>query len=446
MGKGGHKLADHVKLSNRPKKPFAKKVSENRAFKRRHGITYSGPTDSKPDTTLLADLDIPPYEEICRMSEEDARRLLIKHGVLPHCRERQEFRCWGCQAIMVKQSKGFRCPSGRQCKVRGRVQNADFVWTPFMLHRRAAPFDKKPSYKTFVRSAYCLGLRIAADQAAHLTRSAGTAIKAQAKRLEHYNRWHRIALAYTEYKHAQTHRFPTEVVECDSARFGTAKVPGGGRMHTGRTLILKGRQSKQWTSQPLPAKTSFGKRGMGPESTSEVKSVIQRQTPDTALLGVDGAKAWRGAAGSRIVLEGVNHQKKIFTPASSVPAKVLKKPAQRFLKNQSRGATKGAKAYKSHYRVAGGDNAVEGAFGMVSNCLRKTNSRGRNAKCNTRTLLAQSAAALVRKAGLPVVLEAYRTYRLDLASGRLGLSPMHAWDVQSLTWLLAAQEEADVEV
>lgn len=237
MGKGGHKTAGHVKLTQR--KPFAKKVSENRAFKKKHGITYSGATDSKPDTTLLANLRIPPYEEICRMTEEDARRLLIKHGVLPHCRDRMELRCWGCQAVMVQQTKGWRGPAGRQRKVRARVEDPALVWTPSARYKNSAARGWKPCYRTFLRSAYTLGLRIAADQAAHLTRPAGTTLKAQEKRLGHYNRWHRIALAYAEFKHAQTHRFPTEVVEADSSTFSSSKAPGGGRRHSGRTLILK---------------------------------------------------------------------------------------------------------------------------------------------------------------------------------------------------------------
>jgi len=36
------------------------------------------------------------------------------------------------------------------------------------------------------------------------------------------------------------------------------------------------------------------------------------------LLGVDGVKAWPAAAGPRVILGAVNHQKKVFTPASAV--------------------------------------------------------------------------------------------------------------------------------
>ena len=287
---------------------------------------------------------------------------------------------------------------------------------------------------------------MSADQAAHVTRAENITRKAQMKRLEHYNRWHRIALAFSEYKHAQEHRFPTEVIECDTARFGTTRCSDGARMHTGRTLVLKGRQSKQWTCQPLPPKISYGKRGIGPETISEVRPAIQLQTPLTALLGVDGAKAWPAAAGPRLILGGVNHQKKVFTPASAVSKKGLKKPTAQFLARQSRGKKKGAASYKQHYRVAGGDHAVQGTFGMISNCLRKTNSRGRNAKSKTRTLLAQPAATLVKRPGVNNILSANKTYREALLTGSLGLSPQQAFKLEKLTWLIPTEaEERDTE-
>lgn len=128
------------------------------------------------------------------------------------------------------------------------------------------------------------------------------------------------------------------------------------------------------------------------------RPAIQSQTPLTALLGVDGAKAWPAAAGPRVILGAVNHQKKVFTPASAVSKKGLKKPTAQFLARQSRGKKKGAASYKQHY---------------IPSCWRRQRRRGdiwndlqlspqnqfqrRNAKSKTRTLLAQSAAALVRR-------------------------------------------------
>ena len=185
---------------------------------------------------------------------------------------------------------------------------------------------------TFVRSAYAFGLRMAPDQAVHLTRTKDTSLVAQTKRIEHLYQKHRIALAFSEYLHAETLKFPTEVVEADSARFGSG-YECGKRIHSGRMLVLKGRQSKQWSSQPLPVKVSKGKRGMGPETVQEVSGPIQKQTPASALLGVDGGKAWKKAAEGRIVLRGVSHQTKIFTPASKVSKQKLPAKTKKFLEN-----------------------------------------------------------------------------------------------------------------
>ena len=101
-----------------------------------------------------------------------------------------------------------------------------------------------------------------------------------------------------------------------------AKKNSGQRVHSGRTLVLKGRQSKKRSSQPLHVKSSTGKRGMGPETAEEVSPAIQKQVPKSALLPVDGARAWKRAADGRQILTGVNHQKKIFTPASKVEKKI----------------------------------------------------------------------------------------------------------------------------
>ena len=94
---------------------------------------------------------------------------------------------------------------------------------------------------------------------------------------------------------------------------GLEAAKNGQRVHSGRTLVLKGRQSKTWSLQPLPVKISTGKRGMGPETAEEVPPAMQKQVPKSALLAVDGARAWKRAADGRLILTGVNHQKKMFT-------------------------------------------------------------------------------------------------------------------------------------
>ena len=305
------------------------------------------------------------------------------------------------------------------------------AFTPFAGYKRRC---ERPNYVTFVRSAYAFGLRMAPDQAVHLTRTKDTSLVAQTKRIEHLYQKHRIALAFSEYLHAETLKFPTEVVEADSARFGSG-YECGKRIHSGRMLVLKGRQSKQWSSQPLPVKVSKGKRGMGPETVQEVSGPIQKQTPASALLGVDGGKAWKKAAEGRIVLRGVSHQTKIFTPASKVSKQKLPAKTKKFLEKQSNGKRKGARMYQRHFRVAGGDNCAEGIFGHLANIMRKTNSRGRHAKPQMRTLQAQSSAALLRRPGFLNVLLAHAKYKEALLTGRLGVSPNQAYNFHQCWWL-----------
>ena len=429
MGKSGNKVEKHVRLGKCGK--FGKKVSANRAFKKKHGVSYSGRTTGTPDTMKLADLDIPSYEEIAALRDETARRLLIDKGLLHHNRHDLSFKCWSCQAPMDKAGKGYRCSAGRTCKSRPRIEDPLLAFTPFAGYKHRC---ERPNYVTFVRSAYAFGLRMAPDQAVHMTRTKDTSLVAQTKRIEHLYQKHRIALAFSEYLHAETLKFPTEVVKADSPRFGRG-YECGKRIHSGRMLVLKGRQSKQWSSQPLPVKVSKGKRGMGPETVEEVSGPIQKQTPASALLGVDGARAWKGAAAGRIVLGGVNHQTKVFTPASKVSKQKLPAKTKKFLDKQSNGKRKGARMYQRHFRLAGGDNCAEGIFGHLANIMRKTNSRGRHAKPQMRTLQAQSSAALLRRPGFLNVLLAHAKYKEALLTGRLGVSPNQAYNFHQCWWL-----------
>lgn len=66
--------------------------------------------------------------------------------------------------------------------------------------------------------------------------------------------------------------------------------------HQGRTLVLKGRSSKQWETVAL--KTSYSKRGrgMGTEQRAEIEPAPRRMVGDNCIMAADGAKAWQGAA------------------------------------------------------------------------------------------------------------------------------------------------------
>ena len=151
-------VKDHAKLTQAGKslKPFARKVSENRAFKKKHGLSYSGKNNVEPDMKKLSQLEIPSFEEILGLQQQTAKKLLIEHGVLPRIKEKKPaFLCWGCGKVMEKNGRGFRCSSGRDCSVRGRIEDPDFVWTPFAGYKRT---NFSIDYKAFLRSAYTLGL------------------------------------------------------------------------------------------------------------------------------------------------------------------------------------------------------------------------------------------------------------------------------------------------
>lgn len=99
---------------------------------------------------------------------------------------------------------------------------------------------------TFVRSAYAFGLRMAPDQAVHMTRTKDTSLVAQTKRIEHLYQKHRIALAFSEYLHAETLKFPTEVVE---ARSRLTRPDLGAAMNVENEYILAG----CWSSKGVKA-------------------------------------------------------------------------------------------------------------------------------------------------------------------------------------------------
>lgn len=124
------------------------------------------------------------------------------------------------------------------------------------------------------------------------------------------------------------------------------------------------------------------KRGMGPETAEEGPlQPIQKQVPKSLLLAVDGAQAWKPAADGCLILTGVNHEKKIFTPAS----KVAKKDPKQSQGSQESSVTMLLKVSSVTSR----------------NMLRKTNSKGRNAKAKMRShkVLLDSSEISIRLAG-----------------------------------------------
>ena len=121
----------------------------------------------------------------------------------------------------------------------------------------------------FLRSAYLLGIKCGQDQSMHLMRGANQTKTAVKNKLENFRRLHRVALAFSEVQHASRLTFDKQVVEPDSARLHKRHDEQGHKVHSGRTLVVKARESKQWLATPLPPKVSRGKCGHPPESTEE---------------------------------------------------------------------------------------------------------------------------------------------------------------------------------
>ena len=88
---------------------------------------------------------------------------------------------------------------------------------------------------------------------------------------------------------AQAVVFKDEVVETDTARTA-GRMESNSRTHTGRTLVLKGRKTKQWTAVALRPSSTSGRRGCPPETASEVRKPLQRSLGPGGVLAADGAK------------------------------------------------------------------------------------------------------------------------------------------------------------
>lgn len=171
---------------------FAKKISENRKFSRVHKVAYSGGTKSAPSTAGLRDLQQPSFGFIFQMAQKEAKSYLIKHGVLASKKRRPEpLHCWGCQGRLIEQNDGsFRCPgSAKACQVRARVTQDDTAFTAFYMHKR---MSQEPDYCSFLRTAFCLRIKLANDQCAHMVRQESEGLCATLGKVDRAYKWHKV--------------------------------------------------------------------------------------------------------------------------------------------------------------------------------------------------------------------------------------------------------------
>lgn len=435
------KLQDKAKLTKAGtvgvKGKFAMKTAQNRAFRTRHGLTYSGSSSSNaPTSVVLRAFEQASFRDILLLSAKQAKNLLFERNVLARQRRSDEvFHCWGCGAKMVRQAdQSLRCAaSSSACHIRGRISDAQLAYTPWA---NCAQTQAAPNWQLFLQTAYCLGVRMSNDQAAHMCKSTGETIRASYEKVLRCYTAHKIALAFAETTLAQQTVFQDEVVETDTARSAGRKEKKV-RHHCGRTLVLKGRDSKKWTLHALNKNTSKGKRGSAPETAHEVRKPLQKSLGRGVVVAADGAKSWPGAT-KKPILKGVSHGRKLFTPTAKVPKKSLDaretKTLQRHAKAKA-GAGKMVAEYQNHYAVPAGDNSAEGCFGNLKNTLRRIGGSGKGRKDHRRTIDALASSALLRQPGLEAILKAHVQYRCAGRSGKLKLSPKKFYEPTQCAWL-----------
>lgn len=290
------------------------------------------------------------------------------------------------------------------------------------------------NYAGFLRTCYCLGIKAANDQAAHLSRDKDQSFRSARDMVHLFYKKHRVVLAYAEKIHASQKVFQDDIVEVDTGRT-SGKTVGGSRHHQGRLLALKGRLQKTWAVHSLETKINDGKRGSPPETKSEMTPLLQGSLGKGVVVAPDGARAWRAAASGHARLTGVSHLRKIYTPASQLQKKDLDKRTSKLLKRNSKGPRRLAREYKNHWRLAGGDNAAESLLGHVKNAGRRMQTVGRTGSSALKEVQSLAAARLLRCPGLLTILKAYRQYREAGLKGQLQMSPSQCFEPEKCSWL-----------
>lgn len=180
-----------------------------------------------------------------------------------------------------------------------------------------------------------------------------------------------------------------------------------------------------------------------------VPTVVQKNPCRLLLLQKQllvPSKAWGAAAreAKKPLLIGVQHGKRLFTPASSLQKNQVDTKTHKFLQKCSQPKKKACKAYKDKFVAAARDNVAEGLVSNLKHTARRLNSLrgGRVANSNQKSVTAQSSATLLRQAGLYSVLESAKLFREARSNGTLTLSPRDAFDYQKHGWLTGDAENA----
>ena len=170
------KLLDKAKLAKagsvRVRGSFAERQAKNREFRSKHKLTYSGPSSDAPaSSTVLRSFEQKSFLVFAAMTEKAAKEFLYQKGVLPKAIRSDRacgIHCWGCQGELTRTGEEWRCAaSTSRCSIRGRLRNPQLAFTPWYGHNRSGC---APDYGMFLRTAFCLGVRMSNDQACHMCR------------------------------------------------------------------------------------------------------------------------------------------------------------------------------------------------------------------------------------------------------------------------------------
>jgi hypothetical protein len=272
-------------------------------------------------------------------------------------------------------------------------------------------------------------------------------------------------MAYAEYAHGLSVQFTQGVAELDGYNSNTSRAGRKVPVQDGRTLGFKHRGSKDFALLPRPNRDAV--RGhAGPEDLSDVQKPIEQKFKEGSVMGSDSCRAFGGALrrlkaknGTTVPQITARHGHKEYvrpctislkgaskklrdsllaektntrrmskaelasTRGKSLASPLLKKPNRASKKTPKTPPSKTSsrtrrKSPRRHVAssstgavtLLGGDNAVEGLFGALTNGMSRTNLLGRRAGANAH-INQLSTAWLLRQPGLDSVLKALQRYR-----------------------------------
>ena len=243
---------------------------------------------------------------------------------------------------MLPDGQGLRCRN-KDCAERPRLRQPNLAFSLFYGYVTAG-FDAKETQTMCVLTAWCIGMKVANDQCAHMLKKNGEKYNTVRSTVNGGYKKHKVALAYSEQLHSRNTVFHKDVLETDTARFRSRKEDNA-RVHQGRLMVCKARLKKSWSSTALPPSRSTGQRGMPPETSAEVKLVLARATGKGIVLAPDGGAAWRQDNSNP---QGIAHGRGLFTPPAQLQKTNLDANVTAMLRQRSKGPQRLAKERQLH--------------------------------------------------------------------------------------------------